>query len=301
VSFNVVRDACEGALTVELDWFPERSDGAPETVRFEEEETRVQVEYLQAVEPGEQGRRLRTVAVAAGASNGAGPWRGEMWITDSDLDPALVRWWPMTLEDGAVPEGVSGLDGRAFPDEGPVQVEGSAAEVFAALSFDGVDDVVLLEEWSPGSGFSLSFAFRADAEATQPYQYLWSQGTVTGANSLNIYLNGDGVLRSGLRAEEDDWDFTALEVSGDWRDDTWHHYTLVVTGGQATVYLDGAQLAEAPLGAGGLDPKRRIALGARGDLHPDRHFQGELAQVRAWSRALGAGEVAALALPFQGG
>jgi hypothetical protein len=299
VSFEVVRDACRGELAVNLAWSPDRLGEAPETVLFEEGETRVQVEYVQAAEDGEQGRRLVTVAVAAGEANGVGPWMGEMWLADSNLDPALVRWWPMTLVEGAVPEGVSGLDGRSFPDEGPNPVESSEAQGFSALSFDGVDDVVLLEDWTPGSGFSLSFGFRADASAPQPYQYLWSQGTVTWSNSLNVYLNAEGVLRTGLRGVNDDWDYTALDVAGDWRDDTWHHYAVAVLDGQATVYLDGAQVVEAPLGAGGLDPQRRITLGARSDLHPDRHFQGELAEVRAWSRDLDPAEVAQLAAPFQ--
>jgi hypothetical protein len=73
---------------------------------------------------------------------------------------------------------------------------------------------------------------------------------------------------------------------------------LAVTGGQATVYLEGVLVAEAPLGAGGLDPQRRITLGARSDLHPDRHYQGDLSEVRAWSRALDPAEVALLAAPF---
>ena len=298
VSFIVVRDTCEGALSVDLDWSPERPSGAPEGVRIEDERTWVLVEYTQVAEPGEQGRRLLTVAVAEGEANGVGPWIGEMWLGEPDLDPDLVRWWPMTLEEGSVPEAVSGLNGRAFPEDGPVQVEISEAPEFSALSFDGVEDVVLLEDWTPGSVFSLSFGFRAGSAATQPYQYLWSQGTVTWTQSLNVYLNTDGMLRTGLRGADDDWDYAALEVAGDWRDDTWHHYALAVLDGQATVYLDGVQVAQAPLGAGGLDPQRRITLGARSDLHPDRHFQGELADVRAWSRAVDPAEVALLAAPF---
>ena len=295
VWFTVVRDACEGALTVGLDWSPERFPWAPEVATFADGETRTVLEYGQVAEPGEQGRRRLSVAVSPGDICGVGPWMGEMWMLDPDLDAGLARWWPLTLEDRTVPELVAGRVGRVFPDEGPVQVEGPAQDVSSALNFDGVDDVVLLEDWSPGSAFSLSFSFRGDAAAAQPYQYLWSQGTVTWTHSLNVYLNGSGTLRTGLRGKEDDWDYAALEVAGDWRDDAWHHYALVVRDGHATVYLDGVQVAAASLGAGGLDPKRRITLGARGDLHPERHFQGALAGVRAWNRALEPVEVALLA------
>ena len=300
IAFTVVRDSCAAPLSVTLDYGPSAPDGAPTTVDFAQGEVRKDVAIDLPVDGLATGRRRLTVAAAPGDGYAPGPWSGTLWIEDADLDTDLARWWRLQLSDSAVVEHTAGVDGAAYPSSsGPVATKAMAKEAFDALAFDGVDDVLILKPPTLGPVFSVALAFRADSAAPpNAYQYLWSHGKVTYRNSLNIYLTSSGTLRTGLRGADDDWVYNALQPSGDWRDDTWHHYALCVENGAAKVYLDGALKVSASLGAGGLSPNTHIVVGARVDLHVDRHFQGQLADVRIYQRALAPADVAAIAAPY---
>jgi hypothetical protein len=304
VIFEVVRDGCGVEFEVELEYAGTASvadfESLPSAVTLEPLQRRSAV-FLNPLADGKvEGRERLDVSVAETSQPGV--WNQQLIaVWDGDLDNDLVRWWRMLFLEDHVEEGVIRSLGHSYPSTGPAMpIEASVSETFPALSFDGVDDVVLLEDPSTdvNDPLTVSLAFRADSTSSEGYQYIFSHGTVTYANSLNLYLNSSGTLRTGIRGVDDAWDYDALDVAGDFRDDTWHHWSVVVENGQTVVAVDGVVVSQGPLGVGGLSPGRRIAVGGRGDLQADRHFAGDIADVRIYRRALDAAELAALAAPF---
>jgi hypothetical protein len=80
---------------------------------------------------------------------------------------------------------------------------------------DGEQDVMVFTDF-PEQGphnLSLGFDFRARPDVEDGYQYLWSHNNVGDRSSLNIYLTPEGWLRTGLRAENDDWNYRSLDVT----------------------------------------------------------------------------------------
>jgi hypothetical protein len=73
----------------------------------------------------------------------------------------------------------------------------------------------------------------------------------------------------------------------------WHHLAGVRRGATATLYVDGVAVAsgDAPGLEGAIDPGPDVPLALGGG--PRAGFEGELAMVRVWNRALEAGEVGA--------
>ena len=201
----------------------------------------------------------------------------------------------MALDGTSVVERVGGAHGVATPAvDGPRET----TDGFSALSFDRSDDIVLLDNPPYGEAFTVALAFKAHSTTSTWYQYFYSHGRLSWSNSLNLYLTGAGTLRTGLRGADDSWDSSLLQVQGSFKDDTWHHYALVVESSEAKVYIDGELEASAALGAGGVLPNSHLVLGARQNLSPDVHFGGDLADVRIYGRALSPGDITALSSPF---
>ena len=87
--------------------------------------------------------------------------------------------------------------------------------------------------------------------------------------------------------------FDISSIVGDGR---WHNYTATVSASGIEVFLDGESKAvDGTRGTGGVDPAGSVYLGARQDLAADRFFGGLLDDVRIYSRAISAGEIAAIA------
>ena len=105
----------------------------------------------------------------------------------------------------------------------------------------------------------------------------------------HVYLTASGVLRTSVRGTAETTNaFSALDVSlpgpDGFRDGQWHDYLVIVlgdVGGQeATVYIDGSKEAMALRGEGGLRLNDGLIVGGRQDLSPDRHFAGDLDDIR---------------------
>ncbi len=168
------------------------------------------------------------------------------------------------------------------------------------LSFDGEDDVVLVDDIALDGPFTVAFAFRAHPDLPDRFGYLYGHGNVNGPNHLNVYLRTNGGVRTSLRGADEASDFDALDVAGTFRDAQWHHYAVVVdpAAPSAVVYLDGVESASAARGAAPFDPPHPIFLGGRWDMNPDRDYIGDLDDILVVRSALTAAEVSALATPF---
>ncbi len=171
-----------------------------------------------------------------------------------------------------------------------------------AYSFDETNDHITLADYNYGSQFSLSFDFKIDDNTGSLFQYIYSHGTVTTANSLNIYLAEatHGTYNNQLFTNIQDGNDAAyaqelnVNIASMIGDGQWHNYTLTVDSVNGTrVFLDGTLSAsQASRGADGLNAAGEVYLGARNDLESARLYGGSLDTVRMFNRSLTTQEVA---------
>ena len=238
-------------------------------------------------------------------SNGTVVDNGDGTVTYTS-DPAFegVDTFDYVVDDVGGTTGYWRLDGDATATvgvdgvvNGPTTIEGSKGD---ALSFDGADDHVLIPDVALSTEFSVSFEFRVDDNSGALFQYIYSHGSITDFNSLNIFLNeashgtDPNVLRTVIRDANDTLDNFALQfdISGIVGDGQWHTYTLTAGAEGSTVYLDGVmQNSDATRGTDGVDPDGELYLGAREDLSADRFYSGDLDSLRLFDHSLTASEV----------
>ncbi|GJL61425.1 MAG: hypothetical protein NPIRA04_00790 [Nitrospirales bacterium] len=170
-----------------------------------------------------------------------------------------------------------------------------------ALSFDEVDDKVVVSDFAINNEFSLSFKIKIDDNTGSDFQYIYSHGDINNTNSLNIFLNeashgtDPNILRTVMRDTDDTLDNTALEFDASHivGDGDWHTYTLTVASGEgARVYLDGVlQNTDTTRGGDSFNPTTDMYFGAKHDLDSDRFYGGSLDSVQLFNRALNEEEV----------
>jgi len=218
-------------------------------------------------------------------------------------DPALALW--LKLDDGggtvAADSSLYGCHGSL--NNGPAWTAGKRA---GALLFDELDDYLLVPDFVYGPDFTVSFWFRCSDNSGMGFQYVFSQGMPQQWNNFNVYIGEDShgnaadILRTSCADGNDDLtDTTLLSLDvglTNFPDDVWHLYTATVKAGEGIrVYLDGQfRIANPALGGDAMDPGTGIYVGGRSDLNPDRYFGGLVDDVRLYTRALRADEVAFL-------
>ena len=207
----------------------------------------------------------------------------------ADLDDT-TNYWRL---DGNGTDAVGSNDGTVT---GTTTVTGAYGN---ALSFDEVDDNVVVSDFAINNEFSLSFKFKVDDNSGSDFQYIYSHGDINNANALNVFLTEDshanpGLLRTVVRDTNDSLDNFALEfdVSHIIGDGQWHTYTLTVASGEGSkAYLDGVLKNSDTRGGDSFNPTTDIYFGAREDLDSDRFFGGSLDSVQLFNRALSTEEV----------
>ena len=200
--------------------------------------------------------------------------------------------------DGDAVDAIGGHDGVIT---GTTTVAGDSG---TALSFDEVDDQVVVSDFNFNNEFTLSFKIKIDDNTGSLFQYIYSHGDINTSNSLNVFLNEDthatdpNLLRTVIRDTNDTLSNTALQfdASSIVGDGNWHTYTLTVAAGTgASVYLDGVlQASDATRGGDAIDPTTDLFLGSRHDSDVDRFFGGALDSVHLLDRTLTSQEVETL-------
>jgi hypothetical protein len=285
----IARDYCDNTADVLVTYYGE-SDAEdflverPENAYFEDQESTLKLTLRPEIDERFEGLQDLIVQVE-GEENVSAPssrWQG--WIEDDDIPQNLLGWWDFSHPTVPLLDRVSHQEALLFPTDAPPVLETNAAESIANwLVLDGDQDVIVLTDF-PAQGpknLSVGFSFRARSDGEDGYQYLWSHNDVGDRSSLNIYLTPDGWLRTGFRAEDDDWNYRLLDVETDYRDGEWHQYRFHVDwlATKAQVYLDGQLRADGDLGAGAFIPEGHVFLGGRSDLKSGRHFTGDLAGI----------------------
>jgi hypothetical protein len=176
-----------------------------------------------------------------------------------------------------------GFDGTIL---GPQWVNGKFGN---ALGFDGVDDSVEVADAPElrllDGGTVMAWAYiMAGGHASWPrliHKSDTTGGTGPGYEILFDRANGDAV-RSCLGGECQSYVPLDLE--------TWYHIAMTFDGTTILTYVDGEQIGENPqLGPVIDSPDLAVIIG--NSFNGERQFEGNIDEVRIWSRILDAGEI----------
>ncbi len=214
----------------------------------------------------------------------------EYLVADSGL--GLTHFWGL---NGNGTDTVGGTNGTV---SGATSVAGAFGQGY---SFDEVNDVITTSDFIYANSFTISFDFRIDDNTGTKFQYIYSHGTVSTANSLNIYIAeaSHGTYANQLFTNLQDSNDSAyaqelnFSIASIISDGLWHTYTLTVESGVgARVYLDGVlQASDATRGGDSLNPTTGLYLGGRNDLDANRYYGGRLDNVLVGNRAWANSEV----------
>ncbi len=216
--------------------------------------------------------------------------------TFADVSSGLEVHLTFDESSGTIATDASGNNNNGSVQGNPQWISGHKGN---ALSFDEVNDQVVIPDFDYTSGgtFSVSFWFKADNNSGSLYQYMFSHGAVSSANSFNLYLFEEGNstaprLRSNIR----DGSNTPgnLDADVDYADNVWHLYTLTVTSNQVLVYVDGVLQSTSSSGGGSFSPSTDIYIGGRSDENADRFFGGQIDDFRIYNRVLSPADISEL-------
>jgi hypothetical protein len=283
----IARDYCDNTAEVSVDYYGESVEEdflfeRPTMGLFEDQQSTLKLTLRPEIDERFEGFEDLIVQVTGDEGAPASRWEG--WIEDDDIPANLLNWWDLSHPTEPLLDRVRHQAALLFPSSTPPVVESNTAEDPSHwIAMDGDQDMIVLTDFPDQGPYNLSigFDFRARPDTDRGYQYLWSHNDVGHRSSLNIYLTPEGWLRTGFRAENDDWNYRALDVVEDFRDGEWHSYRFHVDWEkpEAQVYLDGQLRSKADLGAGAYSPDGHVYLGGRSDIQSGRHFYGDLAGV----------------------
>jgi hypothetical protein len=231
------------------------------------------------------------VADAGRMSDAAAPLDASRDAGDPiDVTTGLVAYWPLDAIEGSspqtTPDTIGTLDGEI---EGPATIV--SENINGALSLDGQSAFVRIAN-APELGFTgrITIAAWCRATATDGVRNIVAHGSSNSPNA-EVYLRIiDGEYQGGR------WDGVSDEAKapvqlGDVGN--WVHLATVFDGTTWRLYRNGVE--EGTGGdEGALMVNAEWAIGARARV-PDRHFEGEIDEVRIYNRPLLAAEILALA------
>ncbi|MCA9195014.1 MAG: DUF4347 domain-containing protein, partial [Planctomycetales bacterium] len=168
-----------------------------------------------------------------------------------------------------------------------------------AFSFNETNQYLTINDFAYNTSFSISFAFKVDDNSGSWFQYMYSHGTVSTAQSLNIYIGeaGVGAYANQMFTNLSDINDAAynqelnFDISSIINDGQWHTYTLSVESGVGSkVYLDGTLKASSSRGGDAFDPSGSLYIAARQDLDVDRFYGGAIDNLFVADRTFTANE-----------
>ncbi|MHC4502712.1 MAG: LamG-like jellyroll fold domain-containing protein, partial [Planctomycetota bacterium] len=239
-----------------------------------------------------------TASITIRADNGVGLVNTQrLRIKVLKVDPGLAGWWKFDEVTGAVARDSSGRGNHA-KITGGTRVRGRAGN---ALGFDGKNDYVELPSAATSGLKTFTFSLWVKTTEKRGAESHWhrpclfgqaTKGGSTGDLAINT-SNGYVGMFHGLYARGDKIHLSATRRVND---GTWHHIALANDGESAMLYVDGVREAALPTGLALNNTAFRV--GAQGGQEESGfHHSGVIDDVRVYTRALSAAEIAALAGP----
>ena len=203
----------------------------------------------------------------------------------------LVGWWKLDETSGttAADSSPSGLDGTYVG--GPTLGETGPNNAVVAAQFDGSNDYVDLPIVSEGFGEGISMSLWAKPTSSAYWARFLALGNGAGADNLFLSRNGTSSMLSGSIVDGSLSGTQRVSLTGGITNDTWHHYVFTVdSSGFARLYIDGVQQASATIGTPS-DVTRSNNYIGRSNYSADAYYQGQMYDVRLFSRAITVEEV----------
>ena len=221
------------------------------------------------------------------------------------LDSGLAGYWK--LDDGS---GTSATDASTNANTGTLTSgpTWTTGQIGGAVDFDGTDDYIAMGDPASGvldmadsTNFTLSGWFNRDTFTTDDAIVSKRLGIASGNSGYIVYI--DDATDKLTFEVSDGTDEYQLESVSTFTATGWHHYTIVWDdsgSGQTKLYINGA--SEAATATGTFANVNSLAnsvsflagLYLDGVDTPTLPFDGKLDDIRVYSRALSAGEVAQL-------
>ena len=210
----------------------------------------------------------------------------------SQLNQGLIGHWPLNGSPVSQPP-ANHLAGTLKAD-----AKWADSPFGRALSLDGYEDALTVprhESMAVGQGDFSVAAWIHPRELRQAGiiclgKYNWTHGWYFDMPGPN------GVLRIETAGPDNKSNGTVASAPGAIQVNKWQHVAAVVNrAGQTRLFINGYLVAQGKIGPANLDnPKVLLQIGRIQDSH---QFQGEIAQVRVYRRALGENEIQALVEP----
>ena len=212
-------------------------------------------------------------------------------LSSGKVDPTLSGHWPFDEGSGAVAKNPAGGPEGRVP-AGLKWVDGRKGK---AVAFNGKDYVVV-KHCDAFNAPTYTIAAWTKLENTGDHHYIvWKAGPAfpedKNARRFDLWTDLDGTVQGILHDEEGIEDLR-IGAQTDVADGKWHHVALTYGGKAITLYVDGKKEAE-------LTPTGPLAKNEH-DLWIGGRPEGVVAtgaidEVRFYTRALAADEIAALA------
>jgi hypothetical protein len=143
--------------------------------------------------------------------------------------------------------------------------------------------------------FTISMWFKCNTTASS--QYLFGEIRENGTYDplFLIWLNTSGYLNTEFRNNSSSTSGVTITDSTNYCDDSWHHIVSILTTSQMKMYIDGSEVSSSPANISGVCDVNNISIGARNNRGTNGNwFNGDIDQVRIFSKALSSNEVGKL-------
>lgn len=225
---------------------------------------------------------------------------GVMYTPIGHADDSLVASWPLNEGLGSVANDASGNghDGTLFNDPTWNGDE---------LSFDGVNDYVDVGNLDvPGNSITITGRFRADDLANCGYRDCRIISKAVGTATEDHYFmfstvkSGSSSTHLRFRLKAGGSTATLISNAGALDNNIWVNFAAVYDGAKMLIYKDGNLVGSlAKSGAINTNGSVPVWIGANPTQASDRPWDGSIADINIYSRALTAGEIADLQTPNQ--
>ena len=217
-------------------------------------------------------------------------------------DPDLVGWWKL---DGDIVPAIA-FDSSGYANHGTLRGDPqwvSDEKLGGALAFDGVDDIVVVEQsrglpiYNNGTDNAYSVAIWVKG-GPQADRRVFSEGSTTS----NTPLFNLGTQNAGATGQFDvlirpdsGTTLNHAQSQAEPFDYTWHHVAWVDDNGTAMLYVDGVLDGTNFNYTRGTMALNTTSIGGILRAAPSYFFAGEIADVRVYKRVLSAREVKVIA------
>jgi hypothetical protein len=205
----------------------------------------------------------------------------------ANITSGLIGWWK--LDDGS---GATAADSAGSATMTVSGATWTAGRINGGMNFDGTDDVLAVADPNLVEGISavtISAWAQSDVTVTTNGRGIVAQHTGSGGDNFNLLLiNSDDI---GCIIDTGAGGVTA-NAAMTLQDTGWHHYACVYNGSNIILYIDGMAHPDQPALTGNIIASTNPL--SIGQYDTSRNWDGQIDDVRIYSRALSASEVTQL-------